>query len=145
MWSRTGNGFFGPATEQALGSFYRDFEVAGDGKSLTESGSVFLQAFLERKDAKAPVATVVENASSAAAITQAKRTLRFLDYYDGRTNGNFDERLFAAILKFQQRDGSAPRRAQPSSPFGTGNSLPNARRRSSSSVASINYSRSEMI
>ncbi len=107
------NGFFGSATQVALASFYADFAVMNGGDRLTESGAVLLQAFLERKHAKSPVAAVIDKTSPPAAIVQAKRTLRFLDFYDGRTNGNFDDRFIAAILKFQQSQGLITDAASP--------------------------------
>lgn len=97
-------GLFGPVTREALAAFYGDMGLADAPDSLTENGSVYLQAMAERKDAKAPVAAEVDSKSSPQAIAQAKRTLRFLGHFDGRTNGTFDQALFDGILAFQQSE-----------------------------------------
>lgn len=97
-------GLYGPVTRDALAAFYADMEIDDAPESLTELGSAYLQAMTERQGAKAPVAAEVDNKSSPQAIAQAKRTLRFLGYFDGRTNGTFDQALFDGILKFQQSE-----------------------------------------
>ena len=98
------NGNFGPETKKSLETFNKDFGLDQPSDQLTERTAAFLSAAV-RQTHREPLAVFVERESSQAAIIRAQRTLRFLGYYRGRTNGLYDDKLFAAILSFQKDQG----------------------------------------
>ena len=95
-------GFFGPTTEEALGAFQKDVGITVATAEVTTETSAYLQATLERQEAKEPLAATIDRSSPAAHIASLQRTMRFLGYYDGRTDGKYSKTLFDAILAFQQ-------------------------------------------
>ena len=95
-------GFYGPATQESLRAFIRDFDLSDSPDALSAETAAFILAAAARGRARQPVDSFVDPRSSADAIAQAQRLLRFLGYYDGRTDGRYTDGLFAAILKFQQ-------------------------------------------
>ncbi len=99
------SGFFGPATQQSLHAFYQDMGVAEPDDQLTESGAAFLEAAFARVSAADPIKAIVDKGSSPARIAEAQRTLRFLGFYSGRTNGQYDEMFTKAVLTFQKQQG----------------------------------------
>ncbi|MDB4979202.1 MAG: hypothetical protein JWM56_1388 [Candidatus Peribacteria bacterium] len=101
-FNRSASGFYGDETANALQLFLTDFAPEEPSDELTTRAAAFLEAAASRKTAKQPVTDVISASSSADAILRAKRTLRFLGYYKGRTNGTYDEPLKQAILAFQQ-------------------------------------------
>jgi peptidoglycan hydrolase-like protein with peptidoglycan-binding domain len=98
-------GFFGQQTKQSLQAFLLDIGLDDTSDELTERAAAFLTAAVERKNAKSPVALGVTAQSGKQAIASTQRTLRFLGYYRGRTNGVYDERLAKAITEFQKAEG----------------------------------------
>ena len=95
-------GFFGPQTSTAFHAFLRDFSVDAPRNMLSETSAAFVLGARSRMNARAPFQEYIDPKASPDAIAQAQRTLRFLGYYKGRTNGEYDDNLFASILKFQQ-------------------------------------------
>ncbi len=95
-------GYFGPATRDALAAFIKDMNLNEPTDSVTDTTGAYLEAAASRVAAKPPVAQTVDSSSAPAVIAQAKRTMRLLGYFSGRTNGTYDDALFSAILKFQQ-------------------------------------------
>lgn len=102
---KASTGYFGPETKDALASFIRDYGLTEPSDRLTERTAAFLLAAVARKDASEPVDGIVEQGSDRENITQAQRTLRFLGYYEGRTDGIYSLALNLAILNFQQEKG----------------------------------------
>ncbi len=96
------SGYFGPATKQALEAFQKDQNLDGDGSILDQKTGASIMAAVKRAAADKPISGFVDQASSEAANQEAQRTLRFLGYYDGRTDGQYRDELFNAILHFQQ-------------------------------------------
>ena len=95
-------GFFGPQTSQAFHAFIRDYRVDAPKNMLSEKSAAFVLGARTRLGATQPFAEFVDPKSSQHSIAEAQRMLRFLGYYKGRTNGEYDDNLFASILKFQQ-------------------------------------------
>lgn len=98
-------GFFGPETKAGLEAFIADYELGESAEELTERTAAYLIAAAKRSPLSDPFQTFIGPTSSPQAIREAQRILRFLGYYRGRTNGVYDDRLFAAILAFQQEQG----------------------------------------
>tara|TARA_Y100000310_G_scaffold126629_1_gene125528 strand:+ start:35904 stop:37313 length:1410 start_codon:yes stop_codon:yes gene_type:complete len=95
-------GFFGPQTSRAFHAFLRDFRVDAPTNVLSEKSAAFVLGARSRLKARVPFTEYIDPKASADAIAEAQRMLRFLGYYKGRTNGEYDDNLFASILKFQQ-------------------------------------------
>jgi peptidoglycan hydrolase-like protein with peptidoglycan-binding domain/3D (Asp-Asp-Asp) domain-containing protein len=104
-FSDRATGSFGPVTQKSLEAFYRDMNLDEPSDRLTENGAAAIEAAYARRDALEPIAAVVEPSSSPDAIEAAKRTLRFLDAFDGRTTGTYDEGLRQAVIAFQKSNG----------------------------------------
>lgn len=99
---RSASGYFGDETRASLMAFMTAFALEEPSDKLTERTAAFLETAAKRAAAKQPVVTFVDKSSSPQDIIKAKRTLRFLGFYRGRTNGTYDDTLFKAILAFQQ-------------------------------------------
>jgi peptidoglycan hydrolase-like protein with peptidoglycan-binding domain len=95
-------GFFGPQTSRAFHAFLRDYQVDAPKNMLSERSAAFVLGARSRLGANQLFTEFVDPKASPDAIAQAQRTLRFLGYYKGRTNGEYDDNLFASILRFQQ-------------------------------------------
>jgi peptidoglycan hydrolase-like protein with peptidoglycan-binding domain/3D (Asp-Asp-Asp) domain-containing protein len=95
-------GFFGARTRTALEKFYSDFGVKDAADTVTELGGALLEAHIHRLTANIPLASTLDRSSDPKDIAQAKRTLRFLGYYDGRTDGMYSKELREAIIAFQK-------------------------------------------
>jgi peptidoglycan hydrolase-like protein with peptidoglycan-binding domain/3D (Asp-Asp-Asp) domain-containing protein len=96
------SGMYGPVTQKGLRAFYADMGLHEPDDHLTENGAAHLQAAFDRKNAKDPIAAVVDAGSSSARISEAQRTLRFLGFYNGRTDGKYSDALKKGVLAFQQ-------------------------------------------
>ena len=96
------SGWFGPATETALRNFMHDASLDQPTDRLTTISAAYLVAAKERLKITEPIAGIVERGSPPAEIISAKRTLRFLGFYKGRTNGEYNDALYNAVLAFQQ-------------------------------------------
>lgn len=101
---RTGK--FGAVTQQALQSFLDDMRLAEPADRLTERSAAYLVAAAqERRSADA--IPYVNAGSSAADVSTAQRLLRFLGFYRGRTDGDYDDGVRDAIFAFQKARGLA--------------------------------------
>ncbi len=99
------SGFFGPATRASLNSFIKDMALTEPDDSLTERTASVLEGAYLRREAEDPITDVISAGSSATRIAGAQRTLRFLGFYHGRTNGIYDAGFKAAVLAFQKEQG----------------------------------------
>lgn len=104
-FGRAPTGYFGAETQQSLQAFIDDYHLGEPADRLTERTAAYLVAAAKRADSELPLNGFVDRGSSKEAVRQAQRLMRFLGYYRGRTNGQYDKDLFAAILKFQQDRG----------------------------------------
>lgn len=97
-------GLFGVATQDALARFNMAYGLTEPSDHLSERSAATLAAAVRRADVTPPVAKNVDKSAKASVIRTAQRTMRFLGYYKGRTNGLYNDTLAAAILKFQQSE-----------------------------------------
>lgn len=95
-------GFFGAVTQTAMQTFLSDFGLSDSAISLSEKSAAYLVAAVQRKGARDPISGYIDRNSSHKTLTEAQRTLRYLGYYKGRTDGQYSDTLFHAILHFQQ-------------------------------------------
>ncbi|MFH1444371.1 MAG: peptidoglycan-binding protein [Candidatus Peregrinibacteria bacterium] len=95
-------GLFGPVTQEALARFSAAYGLAEPTDQLSERSAAFLAAALRRSEAQPPVVRNVDRGARASVIRAAQRTMRFLGFYTGRTDGVYDDALAASILTFQQ-------------------------------------------
>lgn len=107
------SGWFGPATKAALQGFLDDMRLTESSEELSEKAAAYLVAANARRKEKEPIAGIIERGSPAKEIIAAKRTLRFLGYFRGRTNGTYDDALFDAIVVFQKHRGLVADTASP--------------------------------
>jgi peptidoglycan hydrolase-like protein with peptidoglycan-binding domain len=56
-------------------------------------------------NAREPIAQYIDANAAPQSIIDTQRTLRFLGYYRGRTNGAYDDTTKAAIFAFQKANG----------------------------------------
>ncbi len=96
--------YFGEQTQNSLKNFIRDFKLDEPSDQLTEKTAAFILAAVGRKGARAAVNGFIDRDAAPATIMEAQRILRFLGYYDGKTDGEYSDQLFDSILKFQQEN-----------------------------------------
>jgi peptidoglycan hydrolase-like protein with peptidoglycan-binding domain/3D (Asp-Asp-Asp) domain-containing protein len=95
-------GFFGATTQESLHAFNEAYWLSSEpADRLSDRSAATLVAAVRRAGAVSPVEEV-SAWSAASAVRAAQRTLRFFGLYRGRTSGEYDATLVAAILKFQQ-------------------------------------------
>lgn len=97
-------GQFGDVTEEALGRFLRDYHVDASPNELTPEIAAHILSALHRQGVESPVTEFVDAQSDSTTLREAQRTLRFLGYYGGRTDGTYSDALASAILRFQQEN-----------------------------------------
>jgi peptidoglycan hydrolase-like protein with peptidoglycan-binding domain/3D (Asp-Asp-Asp) domain-containing protein len=95
-------GSFGDVTKAALGAFLSDMKLEEPSDQLTVRTAAYVLAALQEQ-ADEPRLGMVGPDSPAQEIKNAQRLLRYLGHYRGRTNGVYDDKVFQAILAFQQR------------------------------------------
>lgn len=93
--------FYGDVTRDALAAFIADMQMNESADSLSQKTAAYIVAAHELRNAPSPIA-FVDAASSASDIMKAQRTLRFMGYYRGRTDGAYSSVLFNAILAYQR-------------------------------------------
>lgn len=99
------NGSYGPATRQSLRAFLDDIGSKEPDDHLSDRAASLLEASYRRRDALDPIGAVVGKGSAPSRIAEAQRTLRFLGFYKGRTNGLYDQAFTDAVLAFQKEQG----------------------------------------
>ncbi len=102
FFSHAVTGLFGPVTQEALVRFNTAYGLVEPADQLSERSAAFLAAAVRRAEAQPPVVRNVDRSARTSVIRAAQRTLRFLGFYTGRTDGIYDDALAAAILTFQQ-------------------------------------------
>jgi len=97
-------GLYGDVTRQALANFLADMQLGESADELTPVTAAYIMAALEVKDRVAPIPFIGKE-SAPADIQKAQRILRYFGFYKGRTNGQYSDTLFNAILAYQQSQG----------------------------------------
>ncbi len=106
-------GLFGPATTEALKTFQSEYGIAGDGTHVDDKTNAALVAARSMEDTRLPkLAVGLQKGSSGTDVRQAQKLLRYLGYYNGRTDGRYGEALEQAVLKFQTDAGVVTDAAQ---------------------------------
>lgn len=94
-------GVYGEVTTQSVAAFNADMHLEESSDSLSPVTAAYIQAALSVQNAPSPVVFVGKE-STPTDIKAVQRLLRFLGYYKGRTDGYYSEKLFTAILTYQQ-------------------------------------------
>lgn len=102
---REPTGFFGPETSRAFTAFLTDFQVNAPTNELSETSAAFVLGAKQRLGAREPLTTTVDDSTAPQYVGDAQRLLRFLGYYTGRTNGDYDDTTKNAIFAFQKDHG----------------------------------------
>ncbi len=95
-------GLFGPETQKALATFQGTYGLEGDGTELTEETAAYLTAAGTMNTEKQDPVSFVGKESTVTEVQGAQRLLRYLGYYRGRTDGQYSDKMFSAILRYQQ-------------------------------------------
>jgi len=95
-------GLYGDVTEQSLAHFIRDYHLQEPSNALTQTSAAFVLSAAHRSGVESPISHYVDADSRKETVQEAQRTLRFLGYYCGRTDGVYDDILANAILRLQQ-------------------------------------------
>tara|TARA_Y100000310_G_C20650270_1_gene799022 strand:- start:424 stop:1743 length:1320 start_codon:yes stop_codon:yes gene_type:complete len=98
-------GFFGDTTSRAFRRFVADFHLNAPQDQLSEISAAFVLGAKQRLGARDPVDGFVDDKAAPQTVIDAQRILRFLGYYSGRTNGEYDENTKSAIFAFQKDHG----------------------------------------
>lgn len=99
---------FGPDTKQAVANFQKDYGVEGDGTKITEETYAALTLAKKVDDDKAPIDTTLRRGMRGGNVKELQRTLRYLGFYKGRTDGVFDADLVKAVAALQVAQGVLP-------------------------------------
>jgi peptidoglycan hydrolase-like protein with peptidoglycan-binding domain len=98
-------GKFGLVTAEALKAFNADAGIANEPSDrLSDRSAAVLESYVRRAEQTLSF-TSIDKDSAGSDILEAKRTLRFLGLFRGRTTPEYDDALFNAILAFQQKKG----------------------------------------
>jgi peptidoglycan hydrolase-like protein with peptidoglycan-binding domain len=94
-------GMYGDVTKSSLAAFLSDMQLNEPADKVTDNTAVYLEAAKRVWNAESPIDFVNEG-SSAADIKTAQRTLRYLGFYKGRTDGEYSDVLVGAIIAYQK-------------------------------------------
>jgi peptidoglycan hydrolase-like protein with peptidoglycan-binding domain/3D (Asp-Asp-Asp) domain-containing protein len=103
FFDRNATGFFGDDTESALKEFNTAYGLNEPSAVLTRRTAAFLIVASQSSESS-PVTGNVSPGSDSTVVREAQRTMRYLGYYRGRTNGQYDSKLRAAIFAFQKKE-----------------------------------------
>ncbi|ALM09701.1 MAG TPA: hypothetical protein DEB30_00570 [Candidatus Peribacter riflensis] len=104
FFEHTVTGLFGAVTQSSLQEFHNAYGLQEPSDRLSERSAAALSAAVQRAGAAQPVLRNVDKHAKPSVVRAAQRTLRFLGFYRGRTNGQYDDALAGAILTFQQTE-----------------------------------------
>lgn len=105
-------GLYGDVTKTSLAAFLNDMKLAESADTLSDTAAAYIEAALVVTRDQSPVVFVGKE-SSPADIMSAQRTMRFLGYYRGRTDGQYSSVLFNAILTYQKEQSLVGDEASP--------------------------------
>lgn len=95
-------GEFGTVTQEAMKAFLDDQSLPGDGSKVGELTAAALTAAASIKAANLPdLAIGLQKGSRGDNVRQLQKLLRYLGFYHGRTDGNFDTHLKESVTGFQ--------------------------------------------
>lgn len=94
---------FGEQTRAALAQLQADIGLPADGSEVDTFTSNALTSLASMKKQKGPsVALGLRRGSRGTSVSSLQRTLRYLGYYTGRTDGVFSPALANAVLTLQK-------------------------------------------
>lgn len=93
-------GLYGDVTKASLAAFIKDMRLTETSEELTQTTAAYLAAAQDVRDAKTSIMFIGKESTSSE-IKTAQRTLRYLGYYRGRTDGQYSTAFFHAILSYQ--------------------------------------------
>lgn len=93
-------GLYGDVTKASLSAFISYVGLDETSDELTEMTAAYLAAAEAVHNAETNIVFVGKE-SSVSDIQKAQRTLRYLGYYRGRTDGQYTSVLFSAIVAYQ--------------------------------------------
>lgn len=100
------NGFFGPATQAALKKFQQENAISGDGTAVDTMTVAALLSSEQLTDKNLPALNIgLAEGGNGTDVKQAQKLLRYLGYYRGRTDGEFDHDMRQAVVSFQMDRG----------------------------------------
>ncbi len=94
-------GFYGDVTRASVTTFLADMGLSGDGTEVAGTGAVFLEV-ATTVPAREESVPLVGPESTERELMAARRLLRGLGYYRGRTAGIYDRNTADAIVAFQR-------------------------------------------
>ncbi len=94
-------GLYGLVTQESVTAFNADMNLNEPSDHVSEVTAAYLQAALSVDRTKSPIVFVGKE-SNEAEVKTAQRTMRYLGYYRGRTDGKYSSILFNAILSYQR-------------------------------------------
>lgn len=100
------DGDFGPATEEALKAFQKQYGLAVDGVAGTETLTKLASAKATMKPAvTATPAASLKLGSTGENVRTVQRRLKDLKFYNGSVDGDFGEGTEEAVKRFQKQYG----------------------------------------
>lgn len=105
FFSGSVTGLYGTETQESVRAFQEAYGLEESADALSERSAAMVMAAVRRAGATPPVIKNVEKGTREGAVRTAQRTLRFLGFYTGRTDGRYDDDLASAILRYQQKKG----------------------------------------
>ncbi len=106
QFDREITGTYGAATRDALAAFQKERGLNGDGTLVDERTAAALVASLQVQRGRVPeLAVGLEPGAAGAQVRLAQQVLRYIGEYKGRTDGNYDDDMRAAVVQFQRDSG----------------------------------------
>jgi len=105
FFSGSVTGLYGTETQESVRAFQEAYGMKESTEVLSQRTSAMIMAAVRRAGVTPPVVNNVEKGAKETAVRTAQRTLRFLGFYAGRTDGKYDDTLASAILHYQQKKG----------------------------------------
>lgn len=99
-------GQFGPVTQSALKKFQNAYGISGDGNSVTLETAAALSALSGITEKNLPaLALGLEHGATGPDVRQAQKLLRYIGFYQGRTDGVFGRSLKKSVIALQIKEG----------------------------------------
>lgn len=108
FYSGQADGDFGPATEEALKAFQKQYGLAVDGVAGTDTLTKLAGAKATMKPAVTPTPTPSSSlklGSTGESVRTVQRRLKDLKFYNGSVDGDFGEGTEEAVKRFQRQYG----------------------------------------
>ncbi len=95
-------GYFGVSTQTSLLAFQQSTGIDGDGSAIDQQTYAALEvAKAMRTDSHPAIASGLRRGSRGKNVQELQRTLRYLGFYRGRTDGMYGKAVIDAVTAFQ--------------------------------------------